>query len=77
MNLFALGELVNYLLFGVRCPKIHSMSKIEYNSLLNQISKILEETKKDFKEGSNRFVLDSNWEIGKKITRLESGSGIS
>ncbi|MCE9500742.1 MAG: DUF1016 N-terminal domain-containing protein [Leptospira sp.] len=49
------------------------MAYNSYNSLFNQISKILEETKKDFKEGSNRFVLTSNWEIGKKITEIESG----
>ncbi|MCE9501570.1 MAG: DUF1016 N-terminal domain-containing protein [Leptospira sp.] len=46
-------------------------SKRAYNSLLTQISQILVETRKDFKEGSNRFVLTSNWEIGRRITEIE------
>ncbi|MCE9501663.1 MAG: DUF1016 N-terminal domain-containing protein [Leptospira sp.] len=49
------------------------MPKTPYDSLLTQISKILEETRTDFKEGSNRFVLTSNWEIGKRITEIEQG----
>ena len=44
-----------------------------YHSLLKKISRILGETKKDFKQGSNRFVLTSNWEIGKWITEIEDG----
>ena len=47
------------------------MANNAYNQILTQISQILEETKKDFKEGSNRFVLTSNWEIGKRITEIE------
>lgn len=40
-----------------------NITKNPYDSLLNQISKILEETRTDFREGANRFVLISNWEI--------------
>jgi len=42
-----------------------------YDKILTQISQILEATKKDFKEGSNRFVLTANWEIGKRITEID------
>ena len=66
-------------LFVAKMPSFHfeylkttmPNSKNSYNLILTQISKILEETRRDFKEGSNQFVLTSNWEIGNRNTEIE------
>jgi len=49
------------------------MAHNAYEKILTQISQILIETRKDFKEGSNRYVLTSNWEIGKRIADIGDG----
>lgn len=45
--------------------------KNDYKSLVKDISSIFEESISDLKKGSNRYVLNANWQTGKKIVDVE------